>query len=223
MKDLHWSETINASDYVKSFLFDYFIPHDFAHPSLVHNYSLHSAYLRYSTDDITDSELQTYYMLVEKLSDSLDHYINGLDQVNGIGYYDTLCVLLRLAIVLVHCYRYGIVHNDIKPDNIMLTSEINDYDIRLIDFGEGFLGFDVLSSMDALRKGNAHTKYINENENENENEMKMRMKPTFNTKCRMNDYSIVVLIHFSLIERPNSHDHILISLSWMHLKQMSGA
>ena len=159
VQDPRWSETIGTSDYVKSFLLDYFIPHDFPHPSLVHNYGIHSAYLRYTTDDLTDPELETYYMLVEKLSDSLDHYINSLDQVNGIGYYDTLCVLLRLAIALVHCHRHGIVHNDIKPDNIMLTSEMNDYEIRLIDFGESFLGFDVLSSMDSLRKGNAQTKY----------------------------------------------------------------
>lgn len=158
LQERHWSQSVNSSDYVKSFLLDYYIPHDFPHPTLVHNYGIHSSYLRYTTDEIPDPSLETYYMLVEQLSMSLDMYINQHDQADGIGYYDALCVLLRLAIALVHCYRYSIVHNDIKPDNIMLTSNMEEYDIRLIDFGESFMGFDVPSSLEAIRKGNAQTK-----------------------------------------------------------------
>lgn len=150
----------DTSEYVKSFFLDYFIPHDFPHPSLIRNYHLVSSLLKYSVDDdLDDPDAETYYMFVEPLSMSLDQYINSRDQENGIGYFDSLCVLLRLAMVLVHCYRYGIVHNDIKPDNIMMTSDLKDYEVRLIDFGESFVGFDVGSSFEIVRKGNAHTKY----------------------------------------------------------------
>ena len=151
----------DTSEYVKSFFLDYFIPHDFPHRSLIRNYNLVSSLLRYSAEEeLENSEDETYYMFVEPLSMSLDQYINSRDQDNGIGYFDSLCVLLRLAMVLVHCYRYGIVHNDIKPDNIMMTSDIRNYEVRLIDFGESFVGFDVDSSFEIIRKGNAHTKCL---------------------------------------------------------------
>ena len=145
---------------MKSFYLDYFIPHDFPHRSFSQNYHLVSSLLRYSVEEeLENSDDETYYMIVEPLSLSLDEYINSRDQDNGIGYFDSLCILLRLAMVLVHCYRYGIVHNDIKPDNVMMASDLKDYDVRLIDFGESFVGFDVDSSFEIIRKGNAHTKY----------------------------------------------------------------
>ncbi|KNB42375.1 serine threonine protein kinase [Blastocystis sp. subtype 4] len=39
-----------------------------------------------------------------------------------------------------------------------MTSDLRNYEVRLIDFGESFVGFDVDSSFEIIRKGNAHTK-----------------------------------------------------------------
>ena len=69
-----------------------------------------------------------------------------MEYVTGMPMYDKICsqesqtfteakaakYMKALFQAINHCHALGIVHRDIKPDNIMVTS---DDDIRLIDFG----------------------------------------------------------------------------------------
>ncbi len=97
-------------------------------------------------------------MFVEPMTMTLDAYLKRIDNDNGIGAYNALLVLCRLTLCLCHLYQYGIVHNDLKLDNVMIKDEEWPNDVKLIDFGESFVGMDVLSTSPACKKGNMHYK-----------------------------------------------------------------
>eukprot|EP00897_Mesotaenium_endlicherianum_P006161 jgi/Mesen1/5573/ME000281S04632 len=62
------------------------------------------------------------------------------DRVKDLGYYceaDAAAVCASLADVLRHCRRRGVMHGDIKPENILLCSRHSRTDIRVADFGAG--------------------------------------------------------------------------------------
>jgi serine/threonine protein kinase len=44
-----------------------------------------------------------------------------------------LCKIILSAIK--HCHDNDIVHRDLKPENLMMASETNDTDVRIVDFG----------------------------------------------------------------------------------------
>ena len=48
-------------------------------------------------------------------------------------------IIKKLTSALFYLNIFGIVHRDIKPDNILLTSNSNNYNIKLIDFGLGII------------------------------------------------------------------------------------
>ena len=97
-------------------------------------------------------------MYCQQMSKTLQDYVNHSDSEKGIGCYNALLVLLQLAYCIQFYSQYEIVHNDIKLDNIMLDHTDNLANIRWIDFGESFVGFDQLSNADVLKKGNLHYK-----------------------------------------------------------------
>lgn len=88
---------------------------------------------------------------------SLKQYLDKNDK--PVGCYNALMILLRLAYCLKHLALYEIVHNDMKMENIMILDETKPTNVYLIDFGESYVGFDVLSSSPAVKKGNMHYKY----------------------------------------------------------------
>eukprot|EP00897_Mesotaenium_endlicherianum_P009616 jgi/Mesen1/8683/ME000511S08095 len=62
------------------------------------------------------------------------------DRVKDLGRYseaDAAAVCALLADVLRHCRRLGVVHGDVKPENILLRSRRSRTDIRVADFGAG--------------------------------------------------------------------------------------
>ena len=156
LREINWEKACETDDYLKSFFFDFLVCYNLRHASFVQQYAVQEGSLQLTAPEASAEE-KTYYLFAEKLDCSLDHYLKRLNSPCGLGYYDALLVLLRLSLVLEHCFAYQIVHNDLKPDNIMLRNN-NIADICLIDFGESFLGFDVVSDSPVVTKGNQHFK-----------------------------------------------------------------
>jgi len=44
-------------------------------------------------------------------------------------------IVHSLATALYYLHSYGIVHRDVKPDNILMGDESDDSDVKLMDFG----------------------------------------------------------------------------------------
>ena len=71
-----------------------------------------------------------YYIVMEYLNGiTLKQYIN---QQGHLGWRETLYFLSQILDALQHAHSKGIVHRDIKPQNIMLLS---DGSIKVTDFG----------------------------------------------------------------------------------------
>ena len=164
----NWNEAIDTHEYSKAFFFDYSISHDFPYRFFIQNYAITSDYLKYSVENVftiafsklQDTDEKTLYAYSQPMRMTLKEFVDFNDSERGIGCYNALVVLLRLAYCLRFCAQFELVHNDIKMDNIMIPDENNPTDIRLIDFGESFIGFDQLSSSPVLKKGNVYYKYV---------------------------------------------------------------
>jgi serine/threonine protein kinase len=54
---------------------------------------------------------------------------------NGFHEKEAQTISRKLFGAVNFCHRNGIVHRDIKAENVLLVSNKSDYDLRLIDFG----------------------------------------------------------------------------------------
>lgn len=153
---IDWQKECETDDYVKSFFFDFLVSHNLRHTSFVQQYAIQEGPLMLTSDE-SDPNEKTYYLFAERLQQSLEDHLNQLDSQNGVGFMNGLIILLKLALILEHCFYYQIVHNDLKPDNIMFRGK-DLSELCLIDFGESFIGFDVISDSPVVLKGNQHFK-----------------------------------------------------------------
>lgn len=55
--------------------------------------------------------------------------------MNNYENTDIKTLMKNILSALAHMHEKGVMHRDIKPDNILLESAKNDYDIRIADFG----------------------------------------------------------------------------------------
>ena len=144
-----WSSLEGASirSFFQNFILQSEIPHRFLFCSL--------ALCTGPLSATEGGEGWTAYVAEEALKRSVETVLHEGGREDGLGAYEALRVLLKVAMGVVECFRRGVVHNDIKPDNVMMT---DDGDVRLIDFGESLLDMDMESDWEDVHKGNAQTK-----------------------------------------------------------------
>lgn len=75
--------------------------------------------------------------IVTELCEGKDLFTLYCDKNTVMEEKDAVLLMRTMIKALIHCHANGIIHRDIKLENIMFnTSEIVDYsDIQLIDFG----------------------------------------------------------------------------------------
>ncbi len=60
---------------------------------------------------------------------------DAIKRNNGLPLRTTLEILEQLASGLAEAHRQGVLHRDIKPDNIVFVSDGGGYNLKLVDFG----------------------------------------------------------------------------------------
>lgn len=104
-----WSSLEGAS--IRSFFQDYFLPHENPHRFWFGALAMCAGPL-----EITEGgEGWTAYVAEEALKRSVETVLREGGREDGLGAYEALRVLLKVAMGVVECFRRGVVHNDIKP------------------------------------------------------------------------------------------------------------
>lgn len=62
--------------------------------------------------------------------------IDSIEQKTNYSELEASRIVQQLLIAVDYCHSHNIVHRDLKPDNIMLESDKEGSNIKLIDFGE---------------------------------------------------------------------------------------
>jgi calcium-dependent protein kinase len=83
--------------------------------------------------DVTEDD-QNYYIIMENcqggdISTYMDKYRNEIDE------HTIRDIIKNCLKTIATCHTYGIIHNDIKPQNFLLEREDDISTIKLIDFG----------------------------------------------------------------------------------------
>ncbi|XP_066539636.1 serine/threonine-protein kinase pim-1-like isoform X2 [Hoplias malabaricus] len=78
-----------------------------------------------------------YIMVLERLEPCQDLSAFCDDHGGRVGECFTRVVMKQLLNALIHCQRRGVLHRDVKPENVLINPD--SLEIRLIDFGCGDL------------------------------------------------------------------------------------
>ena len=131
------------------------------HPTLINRASARERFLRegliardirhkhvVAVYDVNETEDQ-YYLVMEYLSgETLRHYLHSSMQSGKDVPYETAEKIIRNILEgLDAAHTAGVIHRDVKPENIMLTGspEAGDYSLKILDFG-------IARAMDGLAK-----------------------------------------------------------------------
>ena len=86
---------------------------------------LHSVFMSSALDDV--------YLVFEKLDGDLSHALKAARPHGGLGIDRARRLITQLLSALRHLHALGVIHRDIKPQNILLRS--SDDQLKLCDFG----------------------------------------------------------------------------------------
>ena len=87
--------------------------------------------------DVIENHEKLY--IITELIEGVDLFTFLEDKNFDIDEATSNKIIKKLTSALFYLNIFGIVHRDIKPDNILLTSKSNNYNIKLIDFGLGII------------------------------------------------------------------------------------
>lgn len=73
-----------------------------------------------------------YVMLIELLGVTLDYFIKNKKNISNSDFY---YISYKLICILENLHNNQIIHNDIKPENIIIGDQNNSSEIYLIDYG----------------------------------------------------------------------------------------
>lgn len=60
---------------------------------------------------------------------------HAIQEHDGLPLFTVVCVFEQLADGLAAAHKMGVIHRDLKPDNVMFLSNGDDYLLKLVDFG----------------------------------------------------------------------------------------
>lgn len=106
----------NEVHHVKRFIKEYKILKRLSHPGIIKVY-------RFGVYD------KLYYIVME--------FVNGRNlrfiKDNNISSYQLLSIFVKIGKVLEYLYEKKVIHNDIKPENILVSNDFKN--VKIIDFG----------------------------------------------------------------------------------------
>ena len=79
-------------------------------------------------------ENESHIYLIQELLEGGELF-QRIPSMNNYEDADIKTLMKNLVSALAHMHEKGVMHRDIKPDNILLESIKNDYDVRIADFG----------------------------------------------------------------------------------------
>jgi eukaryotic-like serine/threonine-protein kinase len=86
-----------------------------------------------NTDEYADTEIPLYFVADYVEGQTLKERVNE----GRLRPDDAVRLVIELADILIYCHQKGLIHRDIKPDNILLRAG-NIKEPVLIDFGQSF-------------------------------------------------------------------------------------
>ena len=78
-------------------------------------------------------EATKYYLFTELIRGG--ELFDRMIEKNGFSEVEVQKITRKLILAVDYCHRHGIVHRDIKAENVLFVSKNDDSDLRLIDFG----------------------------------------------------------------------------------------
>jgi serine/threonine-protein kinase len=90
-------------------------------------------FIESNTDQFADLDVPLYFVAEYVKGQTLEERVN----LSPLKPAEALRLNIQLCDILVKCHKNGVLHRDIKPDNVVLRG-VNAVDPILIDFGQSF-------------------------------------------------------------------------------------
>jgi serine/threonine protein kinase len=129
---------------------------------------------------------------------------NRLHEVTALPPVEVATLLGDVADVLAAVHKAGVIHRDLKPDNLLLTPTDYDYPLRVLDWGVARMGPLARLTIDGLTPGTPIY-------------MSPEQATGRNVGAPCDIYSLGVIAYEALTGRPPFDGHTLAEVVCMHL------